>query len=357
MLALAVFVQAQAPSEQLKTLEQQAEAEFSKRDCGNAAKTYQQALAAAANAADSTHVDFFWRRIGICRARLGDLSGALDAYTQGSAASESAGDQEMLAENIHGMALALQKLGRIQEALPRAQREYDLTLKCGHPEHQLRAMWLVAELDSERGKLRASLAMLESALIISRASNNRNGTGILLTALANRYAAMGDQDRALAIQMELLAQTDQNDKPSLAIAYSNLGAMQNGAGQKREAEKSYARSIEVSGGPDGWRVRIVALLNMARLQRDSSRFADADVSSRQALDLAAQMKMPAGGERRAYRFRAEMYETVPGQAKAMRRRPPMPRFAWAIRPVIPPNVHLPGALHSRQRPANRGRFE
>jgi CHAT domain-containing protein/tetratricopeptide (TPR) repeat protein len=306
---------AQPAVDGLGELENKADAEFSRRDCAAASATYEQALAAARLAGDSTHVDFFWRRIGICRARVGDLTGALDAYRSGTAAGEVSGNRDMLAENVHGMALALQKLGRADEAMPLAQREYALTQQCGHPAHQVRAMWLVAELEMDRGRMRAGLAMMESALEISRATHDTASTAILLSNLATRYATLGDPDRALAMQKEILAGANPDNKPALAIAYCNLGAMQNGAGHRAEAEKSYARSLELAAGSDGWRVRIVALLNMSKLQADSSRFHEADASSGQALELAARMKVPAL-ESAAYLARAELFEADPATRKS-----------------------------------------
>src|SRR5579875_3120352 len=89
-LLLAGLLCAQAPA-RLGELEKKADDEFSRRDCASASATYEQALTAAARGGDSSHVDFFWRRIGICRAREGDLTGALEAYRSGAAASESSG--------------------------------------------------------------------------------------------------------------------------------------------------------------------------------------------------------------------------------------------------------------------------
>ena len=95
------------PAVDLKALEVRGEAEFARRDCAAAARTYGEAVAATASAGSSAHPDFYYRRIGICEARVGHLEGALDAYQKGWQASELSHDDEMLAENIHGAALML----------------------------------------------------------------------------------------------------------------------------------------------------------------------------------------------------------------------------------------------------------
>jgi len=51
----------------------------------------------------------------------------------------------------------LQKLGSLDEALPLGQRELELTQKCGHPPHLVRAMWLVSELYVAAGRVRDGL--------------------------------------------------------------------------------------------------------------------------------------------------------------------------------------------------------
>jgi hypothetical protein len=95
----------------LRALEARAEAEFSRRDHISAAKTYQQAADMAG--ASSTRLDFYFRRLGICDARLGDLPAALVPYQRGVEASGASGEKEVLAENIHGAALTLQKPGLV----------------------------------------------------------------------------------------------------------------------------------------------------------------------------------------------------------------------------------------------------
>ncbi len=66
------------------------------------------------------------------------IAGAPEVYQRGVAVTEASGDGELLEENVHGAALAMQKLGRLDEAMTMGQREYELTQKCGHPNIQRR---------------------------------------------------------------------------------------------------------------------------------------------------------------------------------------------------------------------------
>ena len=268
-------------------------------------------MAATASAGSSAHPDFYYRRIGICEARVGHLEGALDAYQKGWQASELSHDDEMLAENIHGAALMLMRLGRLEEAYPLAQRENALTQKCGHPAHMIRAMWLVADMDVAAGRSRQGLQLLEAALKISRASNDKTGTAILLDNLASSYFHMGDVDRGIAMEAEALPLLDPANKVGLALTLGNLGQMQLDAGRTTEAAASLAKALEAASGPDAWRVRIGLLISLARMALDAGRYSEADARSSQALELATQMKVPqlASG---VLHFRAEMMLFHPG---------------------------------------------
>ena len=178
---------------------------------------------------------------------------------RGVAVTEASGDGELLEENVHGAALALQKLGRLDESMAMGQREYELTQKCGHPEHLARAMWLISELDDAMGKSRAGLQMLEKALVVNQTSNDRDGTLILLDNLALRYGEIGDYDSAIHMENEVLA-LQPTGSVGKAIAYNNIGEMlAYRSGHIDEAWKWYEKAVTASTAPDAWRVHLGAL--------------------------------------------------------------------------------------------------
>jgi tetratricopeptide (TPR) repeat protein len=275
---------------QLSTLEQRADAEFTARDCKSAEKSYLEAIGVAEAAGQVNRTGLYYRRIGICRSRAGNITGALEVYQRGVTVTEASGDGELLEENVHGTALALQKLGRLDEAMAMGQREYELTQKCGHPEHLARAMWLISALDDAMGKSRAGLQMLEKALVVNRTSNDRDGTLILLDNLALRYGEMGDYDNAVHVENEVLA-TQTPGSVGMAIAYNNMGEMLYRSGHVDDAWKWYERAVAASTSPDAWRVHLGALLNVADMRNRAGKIAESDDAFRQALEIARSSKV------------------------------------------------------------------
>jgi CHAT domain-containing protein len=299
-LASALFVfacplVAQTAAIDIKALEQRADAEFSRRDCAAAEKTYGEALQAAKAVGNINGTGHYYIRIGNCRTRVGDFSAALDAYRRSIALAETTSDDELLELGVHGAALQLQKMGRIDEALPLGQREYELTKKCGHPPHLVRAMWLVSEQYVVTGRLRDGLGLMNRALILSRTIKDTAVTGVLLDNLAVIYLAMGDLETAAHIQKEILA-IPESDLNSMATTYSpagtynNLGEIQRKTSHPADARRSFEKAVEISTAPDEWRVHMDALLNLADMQNEAGQIADADRGFRQALEIAGNMK-------------------------------------------------------------------
>ncbi len=283
----------QTPRPDVAALEQRADAEFAKRDCAAAEKSYMEAVALAETAGQGNRTGLYFRRIGICRARVGKLNEALDAYRHGMKVTEATGDIDLQAENVHGAALALQKLGRVDEALPLSQLEYQLAVKCGHKEHLVRAMWMEADLNESKGKYRYAMQLLEQALALSRTTTDHNGTMILLDNLAVRYSTLGDFDTALHMQAEILAsETASTPRANLAIEYNNLGETQFRSGHLDQAWKSYEKAVELSTAPDAWRVHVGALLNVGDMRNRAGQTASSDEAFRQAIEITRNVKIP-----------------------------------------------------------------
>ncbi len=290
--ACAPVLLAQTIADPLADLEKQADEQVNKRDYPAAEKTYFEAITLAKAAGNAAKTAFYYRRLGICYARTGELPSALDAYRHGIEAAELSGDIDLQAENVHGAALALQKLGHIDEALPLAQREYDLTEKCGHPEHLVRAMWLVSELESATGKTRAGLQLLTKALAISRTTSDHAGTAILLDNLALGYGSLGDFDAAAQIEREIISNAERETPNTVAIAYNNLGEILFQAGQHDEAGKWFEKAAANSTGSDQWRVHVGALFNVADIDNRAGRYAASDAAFTEALGITRSVKIP-----------------------------------------------------------------
>jgi tetratricopeptide (TPR) repeat protein len=193
LLAMVALARLRAQDSPLEVLERQGNEAFGKRDCASALKNYEAAGRLATGESLADRAGLIYRRIGICKGRQGDIEGSLTAYRSGVTVSENARDREILTENVHGLGLALQRLGRLDEALAPAEREYSLAQQCRHPAHLVRAMWLVAALYDRTGKRRVAMQMFEQALQISRNDNDR-------AAMVIRWTILRSVMRTLAIR-------------------------------------------------------------------------------------------------------------------------------------------------------------
>jgi len=281
----------------LKTLEDRGEAEFSAHDYASAEKSYGEALRVAQVVGDLSHAGLYYLRIGNCRTRFGDFAASLDAYQHTVAVSEASGDFEQLASGLHGSALQLAKMGRLDEALPLGQREYELALKCGHPPHLMRAMWLVGTQYGSTGRIREELTMLNRALAVSRNIGDSSSVAIMLGTLAIAYIGLGDLEAASRLEQEILTMPEKDvvstgSTYSAAITYNNLGEIQLRTGHKAEARKSFEKSVAGSNAPEDWRVHMMALLNLADLQNTAGEYAAADAGYRRGIEIAESVNFP-----------------------------------------------------------------
>jgi CHAT domain-containing protein len=293
----AASVFAQTAAVDIPLLEKRADAEFNRRDCPAAEKTYAELLAAAQAAGETRRTGSYYLRIGNCRTRVGDFASSLDAYRKGMAAGEASGDEETLRGNLHGAALQLMKLGRVDESLPLGQREYELARKLNRPTALARAMWLQSAQYRALGRIRDEVRLLTDALAISRTTTDSATTAVILQGLAIEYLALGDAQTAEHFQMEIIAMPDaqrisMSTTTSAAGIYENLAEIQLKAGHPVEARKSLERAVESSTGPDDYRVHIDALLNLAATQNSAGQIAQSDRGFREALDRAQSVRFP-----------------------------------------------------------------
>jgi CHAT domain-containing protein len=250
-------------------------------DAGYAAKNYPAALnayEAELALAGAAKRPFVLRRIGLCNAYLGQNEAALDAYRAGVGAAETAGDDAMLAENLHGVANILQRVGRLREAVPFSERELALTEKAGQPEPILHALTTYAEEMSKLGRSREALPLKERAVELSRRSSQPGDYAAALGNLASAYMSLGDYETGLRL-LQSLPSPGAIDFNLIAIAQARLH-------RDTEAEASYRAAIATAVPPNLWTVHAAALLNLGILRHEHSKLQEARASVEQSLAMA-----------------------------------------------------------------------
>ena len=183
----------------LEGIEKSAGALYDKKDYPAALNAYEAALLTARETGAAAKVPFYFRRTGLSHALLGQNDAALASYRDGTTAAEATGDDVMLAENLHGSANILQRIGRYREALPFCERELALTEKAGEPEAMIRALNTYAQTLGELGRYRQALPLQERALELSRRSSRPDDYPLNLANLAMYYGSLGDDETSLRL--------------------------------------------------------------------------------------------------------------------------------------------------------------
>ena len=171
----------------------------------------------------------------------------------------------------HGWLLALQD--RAQEALQVVDEALDLERLLGQTEGEAIALWGRSEVLSILGRAEEARRDAEAGLRLCRASNNREGTGLGLRALAFAHQVAGDLDRAETALREALDSA--GDIPYLsstcrALLASVLSARGDLDGAEEEATKAAQESV-LWGGYEGRLV--LAEVALARGDPDGERMA------------------------------------------------------------------------------------
>ena len=251
---------------------------YAAKDYPAALHAYETALDLARQTGAAGKAPFYFRRLGISHALLGQNDAALAAYSDGISAAEAAHDDAMLAENLHGEANILQRIGRYREALPFCEREYALTEKVGKVEDMVRALNTYAQTLGELGRVREALPLQSRALELSRRSSRPDDYALNLGNFAMYYAQLGDCETALRL-LEPLPASNPNDQDAIARCEAELH-------RPVEAETAYRAAIANSTTPAFWRVHTVVLGNFARFQHRQAKLAAARASAEEALALA-----------------------------------------------------------------------
>jgi CHAT domain-containing protein len=291
VLPLGFIVSTGIASGQNPGAEQQAADAFAKNDCGVATKLYKQALDGTT---DMSKVALFQRRLGICFYRSGDLEAAAAAYRAGVKAAEAVGDLELELENVHGLSLALDHLGLLDEALALANREKELAGKCGHTPHMERALFQVALVQGSLGRFAEQQRNLEEMLQIARAAKDTDAIGRGIEDLSISMAAVGRTDEAARLEKELLEQFSSAPAEDRARMYANLGVYQRTLGAIRDAEQSYQQAVRLSVDSTNWRLRTGIAYDLGMLWLSEGQFAKAEPQMRAAVKLAEQTRDAAG---------------------------------------------------------------
>ncbi len=281
----AALVRGRTPQElatALDAIEKTADSSYTAKDYAPARNAYQAALALARESGAAAKLPFYYRRIGLCYTYLGDMQATVAAYREGVAASEKAGDNPMLIENLHGLALNLQRTGQYKEALGFCERELALSEQAGSADAMIHALASYSEILKWLGRMKESLAADERAYELSPRSSQPADRVTTLANLAMAYGTLGDYETSLRL-LQSLPSPNANALNAIAICQRHLN-------RTADAEKSYRAAIAAADTPIQWRVRATSFDNLGILQHSMGKLAEARASVEAGLAIARDHK-------------------------------------------------------------------
>lgn len=288
--AILLIARPLAAQDSADTPEARAERAFARNDCPTALLLYPSALERAQAAHDYGRLGLFYRRTGICYNRMGDPESALTAYRAGTAAAESAGDIDLQEENIHGAQLALQRLSRFSESLAEAHRELALAEQCRHPQHLVRALSAVGNVNRAVGQTGLAVQFYQRILDYSRGANFDEGIRFGLDSLAQMSSALGDPETGLRYLRQVLAVTQPDDAVAMARAHNNVGDALLALNRLKEAQAEFEAGLRFAEAPEAWMARQIILLNLGGVHHGLKQYQQARLRYQQVIELSEQHK-------------------------------------------------------------------
>ncbi len=291
--AFLLAVTAATAQDSLADLVKRAGQAFDQRDCTTASQLYKTALETARAAENWPKTALFQRRIGMCLYRAGDMEAAFQAYTSGIEAATKAHDQEMLRENLHGLATALRHQGHHAEALATAQHALEIARTCGHPEHLVNELSEVGILYSDVRENVVALPIFEEMLQVSLANHYVLGEAGATENLAILYASLGQPEIGIRYLRQSMAVASPADHDGIARLYANLGNLEQVTGRLAEAQADDQTALRYMDRPESWRTRMSLLYNIAMLDLDQGKLASARTGLEQSLEGSPAGRDPA----------------------------------------------------------------
>ena len=246
--------------------------------------------------------------------RSGRVQEAATEYEAAIRACEEEGETRLLVESLRALAVMRHKSGNDVAAYVLCQRAFSAANSTGDPVLAAEALNTRASIDLTAGQVaaasegyRQALAMeFDSPKLRARIETN---LGIIANIRGDLLAALSHYTRSL--EAFLSAQ----DEAGCGMVYHNLGMISADLKRWDDAERYYAKSLEIAQTLGNEEHRAQCLLNRTEVLLARSKYPDARASAETALSLFNQL----GGERYkadAYRFLGVVYRETGSRSLA-----------------------------------------
>lgn len=260
-----------------------------------AAPYYERAAALFAAEGDAGRRASVLHNLGRVRFDLGQMEGAVEAWTEAQGAAAAAGDRLAQAAADNHLALAARYLGDVQQALA----AYDRSLEALAPLGAARELGLVynnrGRLYRVLGEPGQALADFERARQLAEESGSAATQAVVLTAIGQVLEEQGELDQAHEVLERALGlRRDAGGGKGEGATLLALGTVEEKLGRPAEAREAYGRALGLFRRAESPRDEASALEGLARLSAAGGELEAALPLFGQALEGYRRLQDPHG---------------------------------------------------------------
>jgi len=218
------------------------------KDAGQAAQSYQQALAYLQDQPDTEwtreSISVIYHQLGVTAQDRGRLEEAEDWYRQSLTISEELGKRPHTAATYHQLGITVQARGRLEEAEDWYRQSLTISEELGNRPGMAATYHELGMTAEARGRLKEAEDWYRQSLTIKEELGNRPGMAVTYHQLGLTAQARGRLEeaedwyrQALTIDEEL------GDRPGMAVTYHQLGITAQDRGRLEEAEDWYRQAL------------------------------------------------------------------------------------------------------------------
>lgn len=248
------------------------------------------------------------QNLGELRFALDDLEGALGEYQRALTLRQQLGDRADEALTAGTLGLALQQLGRYDEAAAHFDRAIALRPKSDGPGKRAGLLLNRGHLHRDLGETERARQRFEEALGLFRQAKDRDNEAVALNALGLLALDEGRPAEALKPLGEALKLRPPGTR-SRAVTLTALGVAYRGLGRTEDARRTYSQALAIFRSIDDAREQASSHGNLGRLEAAAGQDTAALEHFDQALGLLRKLANPL-----------ETARVLEGKAWVLRRR-------------------------------------
>lgn len=243
---LTLWERAEAPQEEVATLNEIGAIHRGLGDSEKALTLYERALALALKTGDRRGEALTRQNLGVARYQLGEYKPALQDLGEAVRLWEALDDSNELAIACYGLGVVQFANGKPETALASLNRALELRRKAGNPDSQASILTAMANIYRDLGDGDRALEINQEALEISRSTHDRSAEAIALQNVGGIYLRRGELQQALELLTSSLElQRQVGNLGAEAWALSSLGATTLALGESDRALHFYEQALGI----------------------------------------------------------------------------------------------------------------